>query len=36
MRIISFDGSGVLSLIVENNITDASHDLIINVGYNIM
>ena len=33
MWIISFDGSGVF---VRNNITEASHDLIINVGYNIM
>jgi hypothetical protein len=32
----SFDGSGDLSLIVGNNITDASHDLIISVGNNIM
>jgi hypothetical protein len=31
-----FDGSDDLSLIVRNNITDASHDLIINVGNNIM
>jgi len=29
-------GSGDLSLIVGNNITDASHDLIISVGNNIM
>jgi hypothetical protein len=36
IRIISFDGSGDLSLIVGNNITDASHDLIISVGNNIM
>jgi hypothetical protein len=30
------NGSGDLSLIVGNNITDASHDLIISVGNNIM
>jgi hypothetical protein len=34
--IISFHGSGDLSLIVGNNITDASHDLIISVGNNCM
>jgi hypothetical protein len=36
IRIISFDGSGDLSLIIGNNITGASHDLIISVGNNIM
>jgi len=35
-QIKSFDGSGDLSLIVGNNITDVSHDLIISVGNNIM
>jgi hypothetical protein len=36
IRIISFDGSDDLSLIVGINITEASHDLIISIGNNIM
>jgi hypothetical protein len=35
-RLRKSDGSGDLSLIVRNNITDASHDLIISIGNNIM